>query len=97
MQTIEQYYIAQIRKVIHSSSRNEIELNNFIFVNYPYIKNYLCKWKEMNIFFNDEMSIWKSFCTNFSWLGPFFSGKTYEKRDGMKEPDHFGETVSDWN
>lgn len=24
----------------------------------------------------------------------FFSGGTYETRNGMKEPDHFGDTVS---
>ena len=24
------------------------------------------------------------------------SGGTYEKRNGMKEPDHFGETVSEY-
>lgn len=26
----------------------------------------------------------------------FVTGSTYEKRNGMKEPDHFGDTVSDF-
>ena len=32
--------------------------------------------------------------TGTYWETVFFPGETYEKRNGMKEPDHFGETVS---
>lgn len=45
---------------------------------------------------NFDLVIWSSGTAKYQFLIVFFiAGGTYEKRNGMKEPDHFGETVSD--